>query len=245
MQEINKPELLVIAGPNGSGKSTLTILGVADELPVIDPDAIARNLSPNNPSNASVEAGREALCKQNSNIKNGESFAIETTLSGKSALRLMDDAKEAGFYVKLAYVRIDDVTINLQRIEGRVADGGHDIPSNDVLRRFNRSLENLPSAIEKSDSALLYDNSDDDPVVVAKLTKDEYKFAENAPDWTTRAAYEAALISHSKAESSEDRQQAMERVVDASEAKGIDVKLLKEIQNKLSKQYDKGDDREL
>lgn len=240
-----KPILLVIAGPNGSGKSSFTSQGLAGDLPVIDPDAIAKKLSPSSPESVSVEAGRKAIKQQHDNILNKTSFAVETTMSGRSALRLMDEAKDAGFEVTLAYVRIDDVTANLKRIEGRVADGGHNVPSEDVLRRFNRSLDNLPSAIEKSDKAILFDNSALKPEVVAELSKNEYKFAKEAPDWATRAAYKAALITHGKAENPEERQQAMERVVDASEAKGVDVKLLEDIQKKLSKKHDRDDDREL
>ncbi len=99
------PFLVVIAGSNGAGKSTWTAAGrVPAGIPVLDPDAIARALRPDAPHLAAVQAGREALRLQRAYVAERRSFAVETTLSGSSILRLMVEARNQGFGVELLYV---------------------------------------------------------------------------------------------------------------------------------------------
>lgn len=155
-----RPTLTVIAGPNGSGKSTITALTLARLLvPIVDPDAIARELRPDAPEQAAVEAGREALKRQTAYVEGDASFIVETTLSGAGVLRLMERARRQGFAVHLLFVAIDDVQTNIERIAGRVTRGGHHVPDEDVRRRYERSMENLGRAIELADRAVITDNS--------------------------------------------------------------------------------------
>ena len=154
------PFLVVIAGSNGAGKSTWTAAGrVPAGIPVLDPDAIARALRPDAPHLAAVQAGREALRLQRAYLAERRSFAVETTLSGSSVLRLMVEARNQGFGVELLYVGVEDVRIALRRIAMRVARGGHDIPAADVRRRYGRSLGHLRAAIAQSDCVRLIDNT--------------------------------------------------------------------------------------
>lgn len=84
-----QPTLYVIAGPNGSGKSTFTLaLSSQSALPVIDPDAVARILRPDAPEAAMIEAGRLVIERAQDLLRQRQSFAIETTLSGHTQLRL-------------------------------------------------------------------------------------------------------------------------------------------------------------
>ena len=65
MSDAAPPTLTIIGGPNGSGKSTFTrTLLAATQVPIVDPDAIARSLQPEAPEQAAVSAGREALRRQ-------------------------------------------------------------------------------------------------------------------------------------------------------------------------------------
>jgi predicted ABC-type ATPase len=154
------PILTVIAGPNGSGKSTIA-QDPNFERPqnLVDPDLIARQMRPDAPHLAAVAAGREALRRIRGCIQNGESFTWETTLSGNGTLETMRSAKERGFVVELVYVCLDDAGLNIGRVQNRVALGGHDIPLEDIMRRYGRSLRNLPEAIRIADRALVWDNS--------------------------------------------------------------------------------------
>ncbi len=146
----------------GLAKSTLTAtLREGLSAPIIDPDAIARDLRPDNPGQAAVEAGREALKRQAAHLDAGSSFIIETTLSGATILQLMEQARRRGFVVRLIFVALDNPWTNIKRVAERVANGGHYVPDEDVLRRYDRSMRNLARAIELADRAILFDNSTD------------------------------------------------------------------------------------
>jgi predicted ABC-type ATPase len=162
------PELMIIAGPNGAGKSTLTRLFAAD-MPVIDPDAIAREIDPENPESAALAAGRQAIDRARAYIQSDCSFIVETTLAGNTYLNLVREVKALGWVASLTYIGIDDPATNIQRVRSRVKLGGHDVPVADIVRRYERSLVNLSKAAKIVDShserlcqrLILYDNSTD------------------------------------------------------------------------------------
>ncbi len=154
------PTLTVIAGANGSGKSTLTKLSAGNTL-LIDPDEIARKIDPINPASAAIAAGRQALSLSQQYIQSECSFAVETTLAGNTYINLLRKAKSRGWLTVLIYIGIDDSNINILRVSDRVNLGGHDVPRSDILRRYERSLANLPKAIKIVDRLILYDNSTD------------------------------------------------------------------------------------
>ncbi len=155
-----KPTLTIIAGPNGSGKSTFTrstqeALGV----PVIDPDSEARKLRPDNPEAAAIAGGRQAIRRARAYLENNESFAVETTLSGNTYLRMMAEAKRRGWQVNLIYIGVDSVQTSIERVAQRVAAGGHNVAPEDIRRRYQRSLTNLSAALQQAERALIFDNS--------------------------------------------------------------------------------------
>jgi len=109
------PTLTVIAGPNGSGKSTLTqSVEFEGRQRLLDPDAIARRLSPSNPSAAAIAAGREALERTTEYLNQGVSFAVETTLSSRSRVNLIRE-DDPGYIVKLVgqVVRVSVETVRI------------------------------------------------------------------------------------------------------------------------------------
>ena len=154
--------MIIVAGPNGSGKSTTTEQFSKEGYQVIDPDRIARNISPNAPESAAVPAGRQAINQARENILQGNSFLVETTLSSKGVYqRLVEAAQDKGFLVKLAYIATESPEINIGRVADRVNKGGHHVPDGDVVRRYYRSLDNLPDFFEKADEKTIIDNSRD------------------------------------------------------------------------------------
>ena len=156
---VTSPVFTLIAGANGAGKSTLT--GGNPEtfssIPLLDPDRFMLPLSPSTTS--PIAAGREVLRLAKKYLERGESFTIETKLSGRNYLEMMIRARTLGFEVVLIYIGTEGVNINLSRIQQRVLGGGHDVPENDVRRRYARSLAHLPVAVQRADHALLFDNS--------------------------------------------------------------------------------------
>jgi predicted ABC-type ATPase len=155
------PQLWVVAGPNGAGKSTLANKYLAGRLPIVNPDVIANALAPTDPhgTQVRVQAGREAVRRQEGLLAQGVDFAIETTLSGNRELVLMRRAHDAGYKVNLVYVGVDTPTTTLGRIAQRVARGGHTVPAADAARRFARSLSHLATTLTMVDRAFVLDNT--------------------------------------------------------------------------------------
>jgi len=151
--------LIVYAGPNGSGKSTTRDIAGDPVDVVIDPDRIARGLTLANQAMADIEAGREAVRLFNQALADGLSVSLETTLTGSSILRRMRQAKAAGFEVSLFYVALMSADDNIARVAARVANGGHHIPSDTIIRRVAASQENLPAALTIADYSKVFDNS--------------------------------------------------------------------------------------
>jgi len=71
----------------------------------------------------------------------------------------MLDARERGFEVVLVYIGMPDPAINVARVARRVSLGGHNVPEEDIRRRYKRSLRNLPIAASRADASILFDNS--------------------------------------------------------------------------------------
>jgi predicted ABC-type ATPase len=149
--------LRVIAGPNGAGKSTFTQganLGVL----VLDPDTIAAETSPNAMNSVSY-AGRRMRERIAECVSSGQSFALETTLAGRTILRTMMKCKTSGMSITLHYVGVESPALAKWRISERVRHGGHGVPEADINRRFARSLGNVWRALDIVDFAYHYDNS--------------------------------------------------------------------------------------
>jgi predicted ABC-type ATPase len=176
---------MVIAGPNGSGKSS--VIGQLDyegRENLLDPDAIAKRMNPENLHRAAVAAGREVILRTRQYLREQQSFAVETTLSGGSGLETMRAAREAGFIVCLTYVCLDTPERNIQRVRERVAGGGHHVPPDDVRRRYKRSLSNFPAALSIAHRVTAYDNSAEHPRKVFEARDGVLVWtAADAPGW--------------------------------------------------------------
>jgi predicted ABC-type ATPase len=183
---VNHPRLTVIAGANGSGKTTLTRLNRIDfrEFPLLDPDVIGKTLQNTLPRTFPIAAARQVLASAKEHIGKHESFAVETTLAGKHYLRMMANARIQGFEIVLVYIGAENVEINLARIRNRVLAGGHDVPESDVRRRYQRSFENLPTALARADHTILFDNSTEEGYrLIAVLGPSESQWFEPIPGW--------------------------------------------------------------
>ena len=154
------PTLTNIAGPNGSGKSTLTATEEFEgRANLVDPDAIARRINQFAPAQVAAAAGREAIALWREYLASKTSFAVETTLAGKGTLALMREAKAQGFRIYLLYVALSSPELQVDRVGLRVSQGGHDVPDEDVRRRYERSLAHAPEALLMADEAIVFDNS--------------------------------------------------------------------------------------
>ena len=162
--------LFILAGANGSGKSTVgSEILPQENSPLVNPDDIARAMSLGDVSAAKVPAGREALRRIGEFLAAGASFAVESTLSGQTLLSLIEKAKQLGYSVEIIYVFLDSPEMCIARIAVRVAKGGHDIPDDDVRRRYFRSKRNfLNQYALLADAWTLVYNGGELPVMVAE-----------------------------------------------------------------------------
>ncbi len=139
MRSLVTPRLVVVGGPNGCGKTTFAKFYASNEsLPYLGADDIAFEMAPHDPASVRVSAGREFSRRLAAALAAGESLVIESTLAGASLARSVAAARRAGYSITIVLVFLDSVELCLCRIAERVAQGGHDVPEEDVRRRFQR-----------------------------------------------------------------------------------------------------------
>jgi len=169
---IQTPKCIVIAGPNGAGKTTFAREFLQADRGIVhfvNVDLIAAGLSPLRPALAARAAGRLVLAELDRLTSDRLDFAFESTLSGVSYIDRLRHWKQAGYRIEIVFLQLSSPRLALKRIASRVAQGGHDVPRADVLRRFTRGLLNFRTRYQPlADSWALYDNSGASPVLLAK-----------------------------------------------------------------------------
>jgi predicted ABC-type ATPase len=140
------PNLYIIAGCNGAGKTTASYTILPEILnckEFVNADSIAAGLSPFNPDNVALEAGRIMLQRINQLMNEKIDFAFETTLATRSYVQLVKRAQDIGYKVTLLFFWLYSPEIAIERVAKRVSKGGHHIPDNIVDRRYRRGIFNL------------------------------------------------------------------------------------------------------
>ena len=165
-----KPKIYILARANGSGKSTIAnVLLPTEGIVCVNPDEIAKELNPENPVAAQIQAGKETLKRIDALLGEQKSFAIESTLSGLRYLAVLQKAKSSGYETLICYTFVDSPEVCIARIENRVKNGGHFVPPEDVRRRYYRSKRNFIERYSKEvDSWMLCYNGGSTIVVVAE-----------------------------------------------------------------------------
>lgn len=165
-------KILIIAGPNGAGKTTFAREFLPNEAncPVfVNADLIAVGLSPFQPEAAAIRAGRIMLEQIHEYVKKYENFAFETTLSGRTYARMIPEWREVGYRVKLIFLRLPIPEMAVARVRLRVREGGHNVPEDVVRRRFQAGWRNFETIYRDIvDEWIVYDNSGDEPVLIAE-----------------------------------------------------------------------------
>jgi len=168
----NKRRIIIIAGPNGAGKTTLAreyLMKEANCPDFINVDLIAAGLSPFDPDRAAIRAGRLMLSEIERRVKKGDSFAFETTLSGHVYARLIPRWRKAGYRVRLIFLSLPNADIAIGRVKMRVAQGGHNVASAVVRRRFESGLRNFQDSYKHLvDRWWWYDNSGSVPQLISE-----------------------------------------------------------------------------
>src|ERR1017187_8939027 len=130
-----KPNCYIVAGSNGAGKTTFAtefLPRYANCPNFINADLIARGLSPFDPNAALARAGRLVLESIKKASASRADFAFETTLSGRSYVRVIRDLRKRGYRIHMFYLWIPGPELALLRVRERVRQGGHNVPPADV-----------------------------------------------------------------------------------------------------------------
>lgn len=166
-----KQRIIIIAGPNGAGKTTFAreyLLKEAHCPDFVNVDLIAAGLSPFNPDRAAIQAGRLMLSEIERRVRKHESFAFETTLSAHLYARMIPRWRTAGYRVRLIFLSLPDPGMAIARVAMRVAQGGHNVSSTVVRRRFDAGLRNFQEVyMHLVDNWEWYDNSGSTPRLIS------------------------------------------------------------------------------
>lgn len=171
-----RPEIIVFAGPNGSGKSTFTEL-LKPPIDYINADEIKKNLKCSD-----LEAAQLADKQREEHIEHMSEFCFETVLSTERNLQLLKRAKEKGYFIRCYYILTADPMINVWRVRSRVEAGGHDVPEEKIIVRYDRALALVKDLVKVCDICHIYDNSGKQPFRIFKKRKDQIYYDE-CGDW--------------------------------------------------------------
>lgn len=181
------PVLYIISGCNGAGKTTAAKTILPDVLhckEFVNADEIAKGLSPFNPENVAFQAARIMLERIDYLKEQGIDFAIETTLSTKSYVRLVEECQSLGYKVVLVFFWLSSVELALERVSIRVQKGGHNIPADVVERRYHKGLLNLQQYfLPIVDEFIVYNNTGNSPDIIASGLKSELPIVQNEILW--------------------------------------------------------------
>ncbi len=196
---MNEKRLYIIAGCNGAGKTTASfniLPEILDCKEFVNADEIARGLSPFQPEQVAISAGRMMLTRIQELLNNGDNFSFETTLSTRSFVETIHLARSKGYYTTLIFFYLESVELALNRVAIRVSEGGHNIETDVVERRYYLGIKNLFNLYaEIVDSLYIFDNSNLESELIAEKSSnsdfiihesDKFEFLKNRghdPRW--------------------------------------------------------------
>lgn len=162
------PTIYLFGGCNGAGKTTFARAYLTVNFPTplrfLNADEIARGLSPLAPERVALKAGKLLLSEIEHCLKHQETFGLESTLSGHAQAGILQRAKTLGYRIEIFFLWIPSPELAIQRIIQRVEKGGHPIPSEDVARRYIRSVQNfIGTYAPLADRWEVWDNSAEPP----------------------------------------------------------------------------------
>jgi predicted ABC-type ATPase len=172
----DKPSLIIIAGPNGAGKSTVAELLLSNRSieTYVNADVIAKGMASSSGDNSDISAGRILLRVVHDALERVSTIAFESTMSGLTWRKLISDAKKIGYEVTICYVAVLSDDIAVERVAKRVLEGGHNIPTQTIRRRYRRSLElGLGEYRKLADYWYFFDNSSDRAKLLVARERDK------------------------------------------------------------------------
>jgi len=167
---VSEKIMVVFAGPNGSGKSTIVKNALANghcPQDFICPDNYVAEHEKNDVQ-AYIKAMQEAETQREIRLALGKSFSFETVLSTREKLDFIRKAKWQGYQIFVIYVATNDPKINIERVKSRVAQGGHNVPTEKILSRYEKSMDLMYDVVCVADLVYFFDNSNTEPQMIAE-----------------------------------------------------------------------------
>lgn len=119
-------------------------------------------------------------------LKEGITFSYETVMSHPDKIKFLRKAKRLNYKIYLYFIATEDPSINIRRVKVRVAQEGHYVKSETIIKRYYKSLENLKPALKQTNRAYLFDNSNKASILTAEITNGidvEVIDPQIAPNW--------------------------------------------------------------
>lgn len=183
--------MVLLAGPNGAGKSTLYETRIKPQLavPFINADDIQRTRLGTTDMQAAYKAAKIATKLRARYLLTKRSFATETVFSHPSKLDLLHRARERGFRILLMHVGVQSAALSVARVAARVQEGGHPVPQDKIIARYDRNGPLIRQAALLADVAHVYDNSalNTPPARMLSFKAGALSFAlPHLPEWVLR-----------------------------------------------------------
>ncbi len=176
MKNPNKT-LYIISGANGSGKSTLAeVLLKEKNLEFLNADEIAKEICPDAINSVPISAGKLYFKRLNEYFQNNKSFAVESTLSGNNIVRIIEKAKQKNYKIILIYSFLQNCAVCIERVKRRVENGGHNVPEEDIIRRYYKSIVRFWDEYRfmVDEWTMFYNGYEYAPTIVSFGTKDDF-----------------------------------------------------------------------
>ena len=157
--------IYVLAGVNGAGKSSIGgALFAANNVDYFNPDLAAKTLLDTHPTLTQVEAnarawelGRRGLARA---LETGGTYAFETTLGAHTIPDLLINGATSRADIHIWFAGLATPELHIERVQERVAAGGHPIPEAKIRERYTCSRQNLIRLLPHLASLRVYDNSE-------------------------------------------------------------------------------------
>ena len=189
------PALYILAGPNGTGKTTYYETAIAEgfidpTLPFVNVDLITRSLPGGYTGENFVMADELARIEIGGHLTAMRDFMIESNLATQNDYEWIKAMKKKGYDVVLFFLCTSDIEININRVQKRVAEGGHDIPVPIIEHRFKMSLTYLKGSLHLFNKVYLIDNSGETAIKMAEVNNSMLLAKETqVPLWVNEVLY--------------------------------------------------------
>lgn len=173
----------IIAGPNGSGKTTFSV-SLLENTEILtgaylNADIIAKaymiddDYKDLTPLQVHLKVSELVENTIDDLIEQGSNIILETVFSSKYKLNTYNKLKSAGYFVNVIFVATSDPMINVLNVASRVKSGGHAVPIDKILSRYDKSIQNVKLISRDADCLILIDNSviNHPPIIYSALSK--------------------------------------------------------------------------